>query len=360
MPQDNIPLISVVMPVYNGAKFLHEAIDSILLQSFTDFEFIIINDGSTDKTEEIILSYNDSRIVYIKNEQNLRLIKTLNKAVDFARGRFIARMDADDISMPSRFQRQLAIFKSDNSIDIVNINAYTLSEDGKQFREQKASMTVSAEAARYLISLQNLICHPGVMVKAGLLKKYKYIDDVSREHIEDFDLWNRMLRDGCTCYTIDECLLYYRNNTTSINRTQKDKQIERMFLLCEGFLQQRFNFQFNARTLQVILEKEMPVDYAFLKKTDVELSAFIRQVNRQCSISTTALHEIVLWKKRKMLLVSLKSLKNSSASGKIGIALFLSRHAFWLADRKIRNFCQKLVHTRLQQRSGLVATSVEN
>ena len=101
------PLVSVLMAVYNGEKYLLEAIESILNQTYTNFEFLIINDGSTDSTEEIILSYSDQRIRYIKNEQNLKLIASLNKGLDLAKGKYIARMDADDISLPDRLEKQV-------------------------------------------------------------------------------------------------------------------------------------------------------------------------------------------------------------------------------------------------------------
>ena len=97
---NNNPKVTVFMPVYNGEKYLREAIDSILNQTFTDFEFLIINDGSTDSSVEIINSYDDSRIRLIHNEKNLKLVATLNKGLDLARGKYIARMDCDDISLP--------------------------------------------------------------------------------------------------------------------------------------------------------------------------------------------------------------------------------------------------------------------
>ena len=95
------------MAVYNGEKYLCEAIESMLNQTYTNFEFLIINDGSTDTTEEIILSYKDERIRYIKNEQNLKLIASLNKGLVLANGKYIARMDADDISMLERLEKQV-------------------------------------------------------------------------------------------------------------------------------------------------------------------------------------------------------------------------------------------------------------
>ncbi len=115
---DKIPLISVVMPVYNSEKYLEEAINSILNQTFTDFEFIILNDGSTDKTEDIILSYSDSRILYIKNKTNLQIVKTLNKGIELASGKYIARMDSDDISSPERFEKLIEFMENNHEIDI--------------------------------------------------------------------------------------------------------------------------------------------------------------------------------------------------------------------------------------------------
>ena len=100
-------LISVILPAYNAEQYIKESIDSILTQSLRDFELIIINDGSLDKTEDLILSYSDNRIIYIKNEKNLGLIKTLNKGVSYAKGSYIVRMDADDVCMPNRFEKQV-------------------------------------------------------------------------------------------------------------------------------------------------------------------------------------------------------------------------------------------------------------
>ena len=100
------PSISVIMPVYNTAKYLNEAIDSILNQTYKDFEFIIIDDCSTDGSLDIIKTYSDDRIILIENETNKGYVYGLNYALSFAKGKYIARMDSDDISLPNRFKRQ--------------------------------------------------------------------------------------------------------------------------------------------------------------------------------------------------------------------------------------------------------------
>ena len=106
------------MPAYNAEKYIAESIESILSQTFTDFEFIIINDASTDSTKEIIESFQDSRIILINNEQNLGVAKSLNIGIATAKGKYIARMDADDISLPERFQTQFNFMEKNPDIDI--------------------------------------------------------------------------------------------------------------------------------------------------------------------------------------------------------------------------------------------------
>lgn len=103
-----MPKISVILPAYNAEKYINEAIDSILTQTYRDFELIILNDCSKDRTEEIILSYEDDRIVYLKNQVNMGVAATLNRGLAAAKGEYVARMDADDISLPERFEKQAA------------------------------------------------------------------------------------------------------------------------------------------------------------------------------------------------------------------------------------------------------------
>ena len=101
------PRVTALMSVFNGDKYLSEALESILNQTFTNFEFLIINDGSNDRTEDILKSYDDVRIRIINNDNNMGLAKSLNKGLRIARGEYIARMDADDISLPTRLARQV-------------------------------------------------------------------------------------------------------------------------------------------------------------------------------------------------------------------------------------------------------------
>ncbi|MCF2518456.1 glycosyltransferase family 2 protein [Dyadobacter sp. CY351] len=345
-----LPEISVIMPVYNGANFLKDAIESILNQTFSNFEFIIINDGSTDNTEQIIQSYQDERIIYVKNPSNLRLIKTLNLGVKMARGKFIARMDADDISLPQRLARQKAAFDANPQIDIVNINAFYMQESGVYFRQQKSSITLGAEAIKHLSILQNFISHPGVMLKSNLLKHYQYCDEESREHIEDFDLWNRMLQDGCVCHTIDECLLYYRDTNSSINHTQKDRQLSRMFALSSGLLQSRFDFEIEPDNLKWLLGQARAVDYGMLKRINTQIQDYFSTVNNSEPLSKTAYTEMSVWRKQKIVVLSLRSLGYCNMVQKAQVLAYLICHINWFAHKQLLAFVGRIAYPKYQKR----------
>ncbi len=234
------------MPAYNAGKYLKFAIDSILNQSYKDFELIIINDGSTDNTEEVILSYDDPRIIYIKNEQNLKLIKTLNKGIDVAHGDYISRMDSDDIAFPSLFEQELSEFEKHHDAGIVNILTYHLDESGKHIRPNRQYFAISPEACSCVCFYANMISHPGVMVRGDLMRQYRYKDSTDFLHFEDMEIWNRMFMDGIKCYTINKRLLYYRESNASINAKYAQERYTRIEEFRHSYLKQRWNFEWKS------------------------------------------------------------------------------------------------------------------
>ena len=241
--EKNKPLISCIMPAYNAARFLRIAIDSILAQTYENFELIIVNDGSSDDTEKIILSYNDPRIVYLKNEKNIKLIKTLNRGIDIARGDFISRMDSDDQALPTLFETELKEFSRHQEVGIVNTLTYHMSEDGKHVRKNRYVTRLSSQAISVICPLRNVISHPGVMVRTELMKKYKYRDDERVMHLEDKDLWCRMFMDGVICRTIKKRLLRYRTSPSSINAVFGRERLDRSRDLKEFYLRTIYGYE---------------------------------------------------------------------------------------------------------------------
>ncbi len=208
------------MPVYNGEKYLNEAIDSILNQTFYDFEFLIINDGSTDNSEDIILSFSDPRIRYLKNEVNLKLIATLNKGLDLAQGKYIARMDADDISLPDRLQKQLEFMERNPKIGVLGSWVRNFGA-GRDF---DVTFKSGNKNIRFELFFHNYFHHPSIMLRAEIIKTNNlYYPNVL--HAEDYALWIKVSN-----YTeleiLPEILLLYRSHGENISELNKDFQKE--------------------------------------------------------------------------------------------------------------------------------------
>ena len=216
----NSPTISVVLPAFNCEKYIGEAIQSVLQQTFSDFEFIIINDGSTDKTEGIIRSFVDNRIVYKKNESNKGLVYSLNKGVDLAKGKYIARMDGDDICLPGRFKKQLDYLEQNRNVDVLATVVILIDENGQVTGTWALdSKNISDKDIREQLPKDNCVAHPTVMGKAAIFKKYKYNQTQSQS--EDYDLWLRMMNGRVIIHKLAEPLLQHRILKSSFTRTNK-------------------------------------------------------------------------------------------------------------------------------------------
>jgi glycosyltransferase involved in cell wall biosynthesis len=213
------PEVSVILPVYNAEAFLKEAIDSVLTQTFPNFELLIINDGSTDSSDAIISSYRDERIRYLKNEGNKGLIYTLNRGIDEARGRYLARMDADDICFPERLQEQKAWLDAHSSTAVAATFCQEIDSNGKRlgfFAPDR--QVISASQIRRKMPEQNCITHPSVMGRTKVFRQYRYSN--TQRNIEDYDLWLRILSDGGVIEKVPKELLLYRVHSSSITQSK--------------------------------------------------------------------------------------------------------------------------------------------
>lgn len=216
--------VTVLMPVYNAAPFLREAIESILSQTFRDFEFLIINDGSTDQSREIILSFSDSRIRLLDNPGNIGLIATLNRGIREARGKYIVRMDADDISLTSRLEKQVGAMKSDPGIAVLASFVDFINTDGEVTGHWSTDReAVSENEIRSLMMKTNCIAHPSIMMRKEIAEKFLY--HPKRKGAEDWDLWMRLLAAGERIAKQPEVLLKYRIHHGSITARDKNEDV---------------------------------------------------------------------------------------------------------------------------------------
>ena len=204
-------MISVVMSVYNAEKYLRFSIESILNQTYTDFEFIIINDCSEDDSLKIINEYskNDSRIITVNNDTNLGLTRNLNKGLTIARGEYIARMDADDISILDRFEKQMCYFQKNEHIDILGGFCVDIDESGKVIRKRKAPL--SHKEIISSIYKVNPIYHPTVIFKKQKIANIGFYNEEYKV-VQDYDLWFRSIANNLIIQNLPDILLKYRIN----------------------------------------------------------------------------------------------------------------------------------------------------
>ncbi len=206
------PFISVILPVYNAQPFLKEAIESILNQSYSNFEFIIINDGSTDDSEKIILQFNDSRIKYYY-QQNKGLGATLNIGLSLSTGTYIARQDQDDISYPDRFKKQIDFLEKNPTIVLLGTRAKIFTENSTEIKYHNHA-THSANL-KFDLLFDNPFVHSSVMFKKSAIDA---VGDytIDRNLYEDYDLWSRMSLNGEVA-NLSDILLDYRHHSKGLS-----------------------------------------------------------------------------------------------------------------------------------------------
>jgi glycosyltransferase involved in cell wall biosynthesis/GT2 family glycosyltransferase len=204
-----VPRVSVLMPVYNGERFLREAIDSILGQTFHNFELIIVDDGSTDFSAACIASYHDTRIILVKNVVNQGIVVTRNRGIEQACGEYIALMDCDDMSMPERLAEQVVFLDMNQSMAAVATFIECVDENGAFLsRWADDRSTVTPDQIKALLPNANCVANSSLMIRAEVLRKYRYQGE--RDAVEDYDLLLRLVSDGLQVAKIPVPLLHYR------------------------------------------------------------------------------------------------------------------------------------------------------
>lgn len=214
-------IVSVVMSVYNDENYISEAIDSILNQSFKEFEFIIINDGSTDRTLKILKEYEkkDSRVVLI-NQENKGLTKSLNIGIKKAKGGYIARMDSDDISHPQRLQKQIKFLKLNKEYALVGTNIEKIDKDAKHIEFNTTKY--NNEEIQKTLSIRNCFAHGSVMIKRELVGEELYYDEAFR-YAQDYRLWTKIAKKFKVA-NLKEPLYKLRIHNNSISQEKVEQQ----------------------------------------------------------------------------------------------------------------------------------------
>lgn len=216
---ENLPLVSVILPCFNNEKFIDDCIDSVLNQSWYNLELIIIDDGSTDNTKLIIENYNDSRIKYIKNKKNSGIVYSLNKGISIAKGKYIARIDSDDLMHKKRLEKQVQFMEKNQDIALVGTWHYVIN-DSKKVIGLKQYFTQDEEI-KSILPFESPFSHPSVMIRLDTIKPIKYSELYN--YCEDYDLWFK-IASNYKVANIPEFLTYYRVHETNINKNYLKEQ----------------------------------------------------------------------------------------------------------------------------------------
>ncbi len=224
------PLVSVIMPVYNVEDFLFEAIDSILEQSYGHFELLIFNDGSTDKSLKIIQSFKDRRIRLYNYHVNTGYVTHLNEGITVSRGKYIARMDADDIAHPNRLKTQVEFLESFPKVGVCGSQVKYI---GKYNGE--SNFPSDHEGIRIALMTYCSLWHPSVMIRKSVLEKHNITYDPYFLYTEDYDLWCKLIK-VTEIANLPDVLLSYRKHDGQVSSTKAHLQIEAAHIISKKYL----------------------------------------------------------------------------------------------------------------------------
>ena len=252
------PLVSILMPVYNTAPYLKEAMDSMLSQTFKDFELIVLNDCSPDNADEILDTYNDTRIVRYKGERNMGLSNVLNAGMDMARGKYIARMDSDDISLPNRLEIQVKYLEEHPDIDLCSCRMKMFgAKDDTWVRDS------DPEKVKVTALFFSPILHASSIWKKESFDKYGLRFRQEMVPAEDYDMWCRALSKGLKLVNLPNVLYRYR-----IHPSQATTQTEKSRLKCREIQQEYMKDvlpTLSNKNREAFPKKKLPIFIANLK-----------------------------------------------------------------------------------------------
>jgi glycosyltransferase involved in cell wall biosynthesis len=220
---DKSPEISVLMPVFNTECYLKQAIDSVLNQTFRDFELIVINDGSTDSSEKIVLSYSDSRIKYYKNSKNIGIVASRNKGIDLCGGRFIALLDSDDVALPDRLQKQWDFLNTHPEFVMVGGFVEKITSDNRHIR--RSGKYCPPPLIKTQLFFRNTFAQSTMLIRADVIKEFRYSDDYSF-YAEDYFLWTQIAFKYPVA-NLPEVLAQYRVHRQSVTIRTKETDTQR-------------------------------------------------------------------------------------------------------------------------------------
>lgn len=240
------PKVTVLMTVYNGERYLKECIDSVLGQTFKDFEFLIIDDCSTDRSKDIVASYRDDRIRFIENEKNLSQVRSLNIGLSHARGAYVARMDQDDVMINVRLGKQVHFLDNRPDVSVVGTWGEAMDEEGKVFKKSRLPIRFEEIIGSILFS-GFILMHPSVTFrKDAVIEAGRFNESFSFS--EDFELWTRLLLRRHRIANIPESLIRYRCHRESSSRQFPETQLNNARIAVSNFINVITDYKYSSES----------------------------------------------------------------------------------------------------------------
>ena len=343
------PEVTVLMSAYNRSEYLREAIESILSQTLMSFEFIIIDDSSTDGTWDILTEYadRDQRIALVRNRKNLGLSQSLNKGLVLAHGNYIARQDADDVSMPERLAAQVGYFEQKPRVGLLGTANYVINSSGQQ-RAVHRHPEIDTEI-RWQMLFHNAFCHSSVMFRRELLNGESLFYKDNLPCSQDYELWSRMLQHTAAA-NLKLPLVAWRKSDGSISTTLREEQ-QRIATIISAQQIRRLLPQKPITLLEVAMLRESYYGFSQIPgKQDVRLCLLFIQIlrafNKQSEVDSVAWNRIFRNRIDHVLscLIAARRWDTSVVAllaemlrlDALGIVMHLSRHAINFMDRKIK------------------------
>lgn len=288
--KNKTPLISVILPAYNAEEHIYNAAQSILRQSCSDFELIIINDGSEDNSEKIIDDIKDTRVIKIYHKKNQGLISTLNEGIDISKGKFIARMDSDDISLPQRFNHQINYMNRNPEVGICS--TWFKIKYTKSYSYKKEETNPEKVKCKLLFSCP--IAHPAVLLRKNILMQRRDYYSMDFPHAEDYELWTRLC-EITKISNVPRVLFEYRVSEEQVSNKHKDIQ-RKSIIKAQKILLSKINLvpdESESRINEAIFFQEFEYSTAFALSAENWLLKISQNNNKTDFFSQQALEDII-------------------------------------------------------------------
>jgi glycosyltransferase involved in cell wall biosynthesis len=254
------------MSVYNSRRFIDQAVESVLRQTFDDFEFIVIDDGSEDNSMDIVRSYSDNRIRIIENERNIGLTASLNRGIAAAQGRYIARIDADDLWREYKLSAQIKYMRDNPGVGLCGALAEIIDKDGKAIR--RTNFPARHKAIIWSMIFVNPIMHSSVLVQTDLMKKRRYDEDIKKS--QDYDLWSR-LAEHTQVNIIQERLVSLRRHDETITSVHGGEQLKYAIATADKHITRLFGEDFRRDGFETFISgKAMNINELYTAKDFID------------------------------------------------------------------------------------------